>query len=101
MIDNWNGVDMSRNPECVTINLPFETAGAVRDAVEAGEYPSSGDVVREALEDWRKKRAARASLTSDIGAGLADIEAGRVGDFDAEQIISMGREKRSARSNSD
>lgn len=31
-------------------------AGAVREAVETGEYASSSEVVREALRDWKRKR---------------------------------------------
>jgi antitoxin ParD1/3/4 len=43
----------------VSIALPPEMVSMVRDAVKAGEYSSSSEVVREALRDWSHKRALR------------------------------------------
>ncbi|MDN5865529.1 MAG: type II toxin-antitoxin system ParD family antitoxin [Gammaproteobacteria bacterium] len=81
----------------VTITLTAEMAQAVKEAVAAGEYASSSEVVREALRDWRRKRALQAqeldSLRADIQAGLDDIEAGRVHDFDAGRIVRKGRQQ--------
>lgn len=72
-------------------------AQAVRGAVEEGEYASSSEIIREALSDWRNKRAlqqqALAEMRAQIQEGLADIEAGRVSDFDAERIIRRGEER--------
>ena len=45
--------------EKVSIALPPEMVSMVRQAVEAGEYSSSSEVVREALRDWSHKRALR------------------------------------------
>lgn len=44
------------NVEKLSIALTPEMAGAVREAVETGEYASSSEVVREALRDWKRKR---------------------------------------------
>jgi antitoxin ParD1/3/4 len=41
----------------ITIKLTVEMAQAVRGTVQAGEYASSSEIVREALRDWRHKRA--------------------------------------------
>jgi antitoxin ParD1/3/4 len=83
--------------ERITITLTAEMAQAVRGAVQAGEYASSSEIVREALRDWRHKRALRArelaELRAQVEAGLADIEAGRVRDFDAERIIRRGEQR--------
>lgn len=40
--------------EEITIALPAEVAAAVREAVRAGGYESSGEVVRDALQEWHQ-----------------------------------------------
>jgi antitoxin ParD1/3/4 len=71
-------------------------------AVEAGDYASTSEVVRAALRDWKMKRALQveelAALKADIDAGLADVAAGRVKDFDATRIVERGRKLLAARS---
>jgi len=90
--------------ERMTITLPAEMAAAVRDAVEHGEYASGSEVVREALRDWKVRRALHlqelAALKADIDQGLADLAAGRVKDFDADRIIQRGRKLSASRSRS-
>jgi antitoxin ParD1/3/4 len=80
--------------ERITITITPEMAQALRGAVEGGEYASSSEIIREALRDWRHKRALQeqelADLRAKIEEGLADIAAGRVRDFDAERIIGKG-----------
>jgi antitoxin ParD1/3/4 len=81
--------------ESLTVTLPAEVAARVKDVVAAGEYDSPSDVVAAALRDWTRTRAAQAddmvSLKADIAEGLADIDAGRVSDFDVDRIIALGR----------
>jgi antitoxin ParD1/3/4 len=83
--------------ERMTVTLTAEMAEAVRHAVEAGEYASGSEIVREALRDWMHKRALRAQALAELRAkvreGLADIEAGRVNNFDAERIIRKGKQQ--------
>lgn len=83
--------------ERLTITLTPEIAEAVRAAVAAGEYASSSEVIREALRDWRHKRALQrhelAELREEIQRGIDDLEAGRVRDFDPERIIQTGRQR--------
>lgn len=83
--------------EHITITLSPEMVQTVRGAVEAGEYASTSEIIREALRDWRHKRALQdqefADLRAKIQEGLADIEAGRVSDFDAERIIQRGEDR--------
>jgi antitoxin ParD1/3/4 len=85
------------NIERITITLTAEMARAVRGAVEAGEYASSSEIIREALRDWRHKRALQerelADLRAKVQEGLDDIAPGRVSDFDAERIIAKGAEQ--------
>lgn len=47
------------NVEKLSIALTPEMAGLVRRAVESGEYASTSEVVREALREWKQRRALR------------------------------------------
>jgi antitoxin ParD1/3/4 len=88
--------------ERLTITLPAEMATAVKVAVAEGDYASASEVVREALRDWKMKRALQieelASLKADIDKGLADLAAGRVKRFDAKAIVARGKKLLAARS---
>jgi antitoxin ParD1/3/4 len=90
--------------ERMTITLPSEMAAVVKGAVEGGDYASSSEVVREALRDWKTKRALQlqelAALKADIDRGLTDLAEGRVQDFDAARIIERGRKLLAGRSRS-
>jgi antitoxin ParD1/3/4 len=81
--------------ERLTITLPHDMAAVVKGAVEGGDYASSSEVVREALRDWKMKRALQLkemeALKADIDKGLIDLAEGRVQDFDAARIIERGR----------
>jgi antitoxin ParD1/3/4 len=88
--------------ERLTITLPAEMASVVKGAVEGGDYASSSEVVREALRDWKMKRALQlqelAALKADIDRGLANLAEGRVQEFDAGRIIERGRKLLAGRS---
>ena len=90
--------------ERMTITISAEMAAVVKGAVEAGDYATSSEVVREALRDWEAKRShqleALAALRAEIGVGLADLAAGRVRDFDADRIVARGRTLLTGRSTS-
>jgi antitoxin ParD1/3/4 len=81
--------------ERLTITLPTDMAAVVKGAVEGGDYASNSEVVREALRDWKLKRALQlqelAALKADIDKGLTDLAQGRVRDFDATRVIERGR----------
>jgi len=81
--------------ERLTITLPHDMAAVVKGAVEGGDYASSSEVVREALRDWKMKRALQLKemelLKADIDKGLTDLAEGRVHEFDAGSIIERGR----------
>jgi antitoxin ParD1/3/4 len=88
--------------ERMTVTMPAEMAAAIKSAVHAGDYASTSEVVRAALRDWKMKRALQieelAALKADIDAGLADVVAGRVKDFDVARIVERGRKLLSDRS---
>ena len=87
--------------ERLTITLAHDMAAVVKDAVETGDYASSSEVVREALRDWKLKRALQLkeleALKADIEKGLTDLAEGRVKDFQAADIIDRGRKLLAAR----
>jgi antitoxin ParD1/3/4 len=88
--------------ERTTITLPADMAAVVKSAVKLGDYASTSEVVREALRDWKTKRALLiqelAALKAEIDKGLADLAEGRVKDFDADRIIERGRKLLASRS---
>jgi antitoxin ParD1/3/4 len=88
--------------ERLTITLPADMAAVVKGAVAEGDYASASEVVREALRDWKRKRALQieelAALRADIDKGLADLAAGRVKKFDAKSIVARGKKLLAARS---
>jgi antitoxin ParD1/3/4 len=90
--------------ERLTITLPSDMAAVVKGAVAGGDYASTSEVVREALRDWKMKRAIQlqelAALQADINKGLADLAEGRVKNFDAARIINRGRKLLAVRSRS-
>ena len=93
---------MSSNVERLTVTLTPEMAHAVRGVVDSGAYASSSEVIREALRDWQHKRRMPENqlheLRAEIQAGLDDVKAGRVHDFNADDIIALGRKKLADRS---
>jgi antitoxin ParD1/3/4 len=87
--------------ERLTVTLPSEMAAVIKGAVVGGDYASSSEVVREALRDWKTKRALHlhdlAALKADIDKGLNDLAEGRVKDFDANRIVERGKRLLAAR----
>jgi antitoxin ParD1/3/4 len=74
------------NVEKISVALTPEMLAVVREAVASGEYASSSEVVREALREWKRRRALKASELEALqrlwkegsasGSGhLADMEA--------------------------
>jgi len=92
------------NVEKLSVSLSEEMAEMLRTAVAEGSYTSSSEVIREALRDWKMKRAIEAAklerLRHAIDEGLADLEAGRFieitsnGDLNAlsKEVKKRGRE---------
>ena len=47
------------NVEKVSVALTGEQVAALKAAVEAGEYATTSEIVREAIRDWQMKRELR------------------------------------------
>jgi antitoxin ParD1/3/4 len=86
---------MTTASQILTVLMSDDFVDEVNGAIDAGDYASAGDVVREALQDWKAKRLHQAdeisALRADIGKGLDDIALGRVKNFDMDTIIARGR----------
>ena len=65
------------NVEKVSIALTQEMAAFVRQTVESGEYASNGEIIREALIEWKKRRDAETSKTETLRSlSLEGIDSG-------------------------
>jgi antitoxin ParD1/3/4 len=69
------------NVEKVSIAVTPEMAATMRAVVESGEYASASEVVRDALREWKIRRAQREQAIEELGR-LWDvgIESGPAGD---------------------
>lgn len=59
--------------ERLTITLPTDTAAAVKQAIQEGGYASTSEVVREALRDWKHKRALQRRELTALKADIAQV----------------------------
>ena len=55
------------NVEKLSVAVTPEMAALMREVVEAGEYASTSEVVRDALRDWRIRRDERAQALEELG----------------------------------
>jgi len=73
--------------EKLSIALPAEMAAVVRGAVEAGDYSSNSEVIRDALRDWTHKRNLReqslAAVRKQWQQAIADDSEG----LDPDQVF--------------
>jgi antitoxin ParD1/3/4 len=58
--------------EKLSISVTSEHARLIHDAVASGDYASSSEVIREALRDWRAKRALALEWDAGLASGPAD-----------------------------
>jgi antitoxin ParD1/3/4 len=52
-------VPIVSNIEKLSVALTSEQAGALRAAVDSGEYATTSEIIREAVRDWQAKRRLR------------------------------------------
>jgi len=82
------------NVEKISIALPADMASLVRSAVETGDYASSSEVIREALREWKARRAARSDAISEIRRLWDEgIKSGPSKDLDIAAIKKRGRQR--------
>jgi antitoxin ParD1/3/4 len=82
------------NVEKMSIALPADMATLVRKAVETGDYASSSEVIREALREWKARRAARSEAVSELRRLWEEgIDSGRSAALDVAAIKKRGRQR--------
>jgi antitoxin ParD1/3/4 len=66
--------------EKISIALTQDMASLVRSAVESGEYATASEVIRDALRNWKQKRAVQEQEIAELRRlwqeGLASGSAG-------------------------
>ena len=78
--------------EKLSIALTTEMAREVRMAVKSGEYASSSEVIREALRDWRRKRALQDQEIEELrGMWREGIKSGKGRYRSMEEIKQAAR----------
>jgi antitoxin ParD1/3/4 len=78
----------------MSIALPADMATLVRKAVETGDYASSSEVIREALREWKARRAARSEAVSELRRLWEEgIDSGRSAALDIAAIKKRGRQR--------
>jgi antitoxin ParD1/3/4 len=78
--------------ERLSIALPAPMANAVRRAVEAGEYASTSEVIRDALRLWESRRDLRERDLEIVRQRWDEGKAsGRAGPLDIKRVIAEER----------
>ena len=74
--------------------MTADMATLVRKAVETGDYASSSEVIREALREWKARRAARSEAVSELRRLWEEgIDSGRSAALDMAAIKKRGRQR--------
>lgn len=82
------------NVEKISIALPADMASLVRKAVETGDYASSSEVIREALREWKARRAARSEAVGELRRLWEEgIGSGGSAALDMAAIKKRGRQR--------
>lgn len=83
--------------EKLSVALTRELTADIRQAVEAGEYASTSEVIREALRGWNLARRQRAAALDELRRLWREgTESGGGEAIDAGDIKRRGRERLAA-----
>ncbi len=76
----------------VSVALTGEQLAALKAAVEAGEYATTSEIVREAVRDWQFKRELRQEEVKRLRKLWDEGKAsGPPGPFDIERTLAAAR----------
>lgn len=84
------------NVEKVSVALTPELAATMRQVVEAGEYASASEVMREALREWKQRRMQREQAMAELGR-LWDIGLASGEPVDGDEAFARIRAKLDAK----
>ena len=85
----------------MTVTLPAELQAFIEQSVKAGRFADESELLCEAVQTLKTREEFRqfqvAGLKEKLRAGLADFDAGRVAEWNGEEIKRKGRELLAAR----
>ncbi len=82
------------NVEKISIALSADMVTLVRNAVETGDYASSSEVIREALREWKARRAARVDAIRELRRLWDEgLDSGRSAELDMKAVKSRARQR--------
>lgn len=80
--------------EKISIALTQDMATLVREAVESGEYASASEVIRDALRDWKMKRALQQQQIDELRRSWQEgIDSGPAGPLNMSEIKRGARKR--------
>jgi antitoxin ParD1/3/4 len=80
--------------EKISIALTDEMLTSVKAAVASGDYASSSEVVREALREWKSRRAREQALIAEVRELVREADASGYKPFEGvEGVKARGRER--------
>lgn len=82
----------------MNVSLPEDLENYVNHLVASGQYPSAGEVMRDALQLLKEREAIRKmraeELRAEIMLGVEDLRAGRSQSFNSGEEVFEEIEKR-------
>jgi antitoxin ParD1/3/4 len=85
---------MASSVEKVSVALTNEQISALKAAVDAGEYATTSEIVREAVRDWQLKRELRQEDIRRLRQMWDDgIASGSAGELDMKKLRKEARER--------
>jgi antitoxin ParD1/3/4 len=79
---------MPTTAEKISIALPPEMVSTIRSAVDAGDYASNSEVVREALRDWTLKRSLRQRGVAELRAAWQEALDDKAAGVPADDVLA-------------
>lgn len=81
----------------MNVSLPEDLMDCVKSQIAGGRYSSASEMVRDALRQLKQfqkmREQAHTELAREVELGWADLDAGRMSDFDPGAIKAAGRER--------
>jgi antitoxin ParD1/3/4 len=76
----------------ISIAVTSEQFNSIKTAVDAGEYATTSEVVREALREWQRQRVLRGEELNRLRALWQEGKAsGSASELDADQTLAEAR----------
>ena len=85
----------------MALQLSAELELRIQAQVASGQFSTEEDVVREALDTLERQQFSLRALQQRVQEAEADVQAGRIGPFDAEQTKRAVRERLRSKSVTD